>query len=310
MKLEIYKHQTGIALITAMLVVSLATVTAVSMTSEQQIFFRRTENVLFHEQAYLYLLGAEDWARHVLVRDRKDNETDSTKDDWAQVLPALPVEGGTVGGVIEDLQGRFNINNLAGVDDKSVHFQRFKQLLDNYGIPESVANAVLDWMDKDQDARFPDGAEDVDYMQGERAYRSANRIMQSTSELLYVKGFTFELFEKIEPALTALPTTTDINVNTATVPVLQMMVAELSEADAQELIKQRDDSPFESIEDFLKQPAIKGKKVSSAGLSVDSQYFILKAFSRIGRANSQMHSILYRPDDTIVMTLARSQGGL
>lgn len=307
---SLFKHyQKGIALITAMLVVSLATVTAISMTSEQQIFFRRTENVLFHEQAYLYLLGAEDWAKQVLVRDKKNNETDSRKDDWAQVLPALPVEGGTVGGEIEDLQGRFNINNLAAGDDKSIDFQRFKQLLKNYDIPDSVANAVLDWLDEDQDARFPDGAEDVDYLQGERSYRAANRMMQSTSELLQVKGITYEQFEKLEAAIIALPHATDINVNTAPVAVLQMLVTDLSESDAQELISDRESTPFEDIEGFLKHPVLRGKKVNTGGLNVNSQYFLLKAFSRIGRANAKLYSVLHRPNDSSVTTLLRSQGG-
>jgi len=304
------KFQSGIALITAMLVVSLATITAVAMTSEQQIFFRRTENVLFHEQAWLYLLGAEDWAKHVLIRDRKDNETDSKQDDWATVLPPIPVEGGTVGGSIEDLQGRFNINNLASGDDKSIDFQRFKQLLQDNDIKQNVANAVLDWLDEDQDARFPDGAEDVDYLQGDRSYRAANRIMQSTSELLFVKGITYEDFEKIELSLVALPGVTDININTAPISVLKMIVQGLSDADAEKLVTDREDTPFTSIEDFLKHPSLAGKKVKSNGLDVKSQYFLVSAYSRFGRANSTLLSILFRPDDKSVKTLVRSQGGL
>jgi len=303
-------RQNGVALITAMLVVSLATITAVSMTSEQQIFFRRTENVLYHEQAYLYLLGAEDWARHVLIRDRKKNNTDSIKDDWAQVLPALPVEGGSIAGVIEDLQGRFNINNLASGDDKSVDFQRFKQLLKNNEIPESVANAVLDWLDADQDTRFPDGAEDVEYMQGERSYRAANRLMQSTSELLQVKGISYEQFERIEPALVALQQTTTINVNTAPITVLQMLAPDLTAADAETLIKDREKTPFSSVDEFVKNSNIPKKKLNTSGLDVKSQYFVVKAFAKIGHANAQLQSMLFRPDANTVKTLARSQGGL
>jgi len=303
-------RQAGIALITAMLVVSLATITAVSMTAEQQVFFRRTENVLFHEQAYLYLLGAEDWAKQVLNRDRKDNEIDSKSDDWATVLPAVPVEGGTVGGSIEDLQGRFNINNLASADDKSVDYKRFKQLLENNDIPQTIANAVLDWLDEDQDARFPDGAEDVDYLQGTRSYRAANRMMQSTSELLQVKGMDYEQFEKLEGALVALPVATDINVNTAPVEVLQIIVNGLSQADAEKLMADRDETAFESIEAFLKHPSVVGKKVDSGGLGVSSQYFLVNAYSRFGRANSRLSSVLFRPDDKTVKTLVRSQGGI
>ena len=69
MRLRKPNWQRGVALILAMLVVSLAEMTAVSMSSDQLLFFRRTENLLYHEQAYMYLLGAEDWGKQVLARD-------------------------------------------------------------------------------------------------------------------------------------------------------------------------------------------------------------------------------------------------
>lgn len=55
--------QTGVALITAMLVVALASVAAVAMTSRQQLDIRRTGNILHADQAYLYALGGELWAK-------------------------------------------------------------------------------------------------------------------------------------------------------------------------------------------------------------------------------------------------------
>lgn len=303
------RKTTGVALITAMLVVSLATVTAVSMTSEQQVYFRRTENLLLHEQAYLYLLGAEDWARHVLLRDRKDNDTDSAADDWATILPPIVIEGGTIGGAIEDLQGRFNINNLVNSDDNSIDTIRFRKLLQNNGIDVSVINAVKDWLDEDQEARFP-GAEDVDYMQGERGYRAANRMMQSTSELLYVKGITYEIYDKLAPALVALPELTDININTAPLPVLMMIVEDLTAEDAERLVADRSEEPFKSIEEFLQHHSVAGKQVNTNGLTLSSQYFMVDAVSRFGRTTARMQSVLHRPDADSIRTIARSQGGL
>ena len=304
------KTQTGIALITAMLVVSLATITAVSMTSEQQIYFRRTENMLFHQQAYLYLLGAEDWARHVLNRDLSNNNTDSSEDDWAQVLPALPVEGGSIAGTIEDLQGRFNLNNLSTGGTNSPDFIRFQQLLQNYQINEDLAFAVLDWIDADSNVTFPNGAEDIEYMSRQPSYRAANGMMQSASELLHVNGFTYDMYQQIAPAIIALPETTEINVNTAPAIVLQMIVPDISESDVKELITDREDTPFENIQDFLTHPLVQGKQVNTAGLTVNSEYFLLKAYARIGRANATLESILHRKGQDAIATIVRSQGGL
>lgn len=302
--------QRGVALILAMLVMSLATMMAVSLTSNQQLFFRRTENVLYHEQAYQYLLGAEDWGKQVLARDAKANETDSMQDDWAKILPPIPVEGGTVGGAIEDLQGRFNINNLADPKDRT-SLDAFRELLKIYGIPEEMENAVLDWLDTDQNARFPDGAEDVDYLQRERAYRAGNALMGSVSELLYVKGFTYQMYEALAPALIALPTTgVTVNVNTARPLVLRMMVKGLSEEDAAKLANDLAKNPVTDIKDFLSNSLVTGKPIPTNGIGVRSGYFMIHAYARIGRAKASLDSLVYRASDKDVKTLQRSQGGV
>lgn len=308
--MTLHKQHRGIALLTAMLVLSLATITAVAMMARKQVDFRRSENMLRHEQAYLYLLGAEDWARHVLLRDRKDNNTDSYEDDWATILPPIPVEGGSIGGRIDDLQGRFNINNLASGDANSVDAQRFKKLLELSGASVNLVNTVMDWIDADQEPRFPEGAEDVDYLYGDAPYRAANTRLQSPTELLLVKGMTYEIYEKIEPAITVLPETTEINVNTATALVYQSLIEDFTAADAQKLIEARNKEPFAKIEDFLSHELVKGKKVSTAGLSVSSRYFVVNALAEIGRAHSQMQSILNRADEKSIRVVLRSQGGL
>jgi len=302
--------QRGLALLMAMLVMSLATMTAVSLTSEQQLFFRRTENLLYHEQAYAYLLGAEDWGKHILARDLNANKTDSLLDDWAKVLPPIPVEGGSIGGSVEDLQGRFNINNLADPKDK-VSLDAFRELLEINKIPPDLTNAVLDWLDPDQQARFPNGAEDVDYLQGERPYRAGNNMMASVSELLYVKGFTYKMYEALAPALAALPASgVRVNVNTANPLVLRMLVKGLSEQDAEQLAKQLAEKPVSDIKDFLGDSLIAGKPVSTNAIDVQSSYFMVHAFAKIGRARGTLDSLIQRISTDSVKTLQRSQGGV
>jgi len=302
--------QRGLALLMAMLVMSLATMTAVSLTSEQQLFFRRTENLLYHEQAYAYLLGAEDWGKHILARDLNANKTDSLLDDWAKVLPPIPVEGGSIGGSVEDLQGRFNINNLADPKDK-VSLDAFRELLEINKIPPDLTNAVLDWLDPDQQARFPNGAEDVDYLQGERPYRAGNNMMASVSELLYVKGFTYKMYEALAPALAALPASgVRVNVNTANPLVLRMLVKGLSEQDAEQLAKQLAEKPVSDIKDFLGDSLIAGKPVSTNAIDVQSSYFMVHGFAKIGRARGTLDSLIQRISTDSVKTLQRSQGGV
>jgi len=70
--------QQGVALITALLVVSLATVLAVSLVNHLYFDIRRTENILRLDQAQLYNGGAVNIVMEGLEMDRNSrNEYDS-----------------------------------------------------------------------------------------------------------------------------------------------------------------------------------------------------------------------------------------
>ena len=104
--------QAGVALITVLLIVFLASVTATSLATLQQLAIRRSTVLQHQQQARLYTLGLEQWAMVILARDRQDNETDHPGEEWANLPLTLPVEGGELSGRLSDLQGCFNLNNL------------------------------------------------------------------------------------------------------------------------------------------------------------------------------------------------------
>ena len=66
------QKQKGVALITAMLIASLASIAAVAMVSRQNLDIRRTENMLEADKAYMYALAAESWVTQILVEDLRD----------------------------------------------------------------------------------------------------------------------------------------------------------------------------------------------------------------------------------------------
>ena len=106
------RRSAGVALITVLLIVFLSTVTAASLATLQQIAIRRGTVLQHQQQAQLYALGAEQWAKVILERDRQESDVDHPGEDWANLPPALPIEGGTLVARISDLQGCFNLNNL------------------------------------------------------------------------------------------------------------------------------------------------------------------------------------------------------
>ena len=106
-------RQKGIALITALIITSIAISLAATVMYRQQIHIRFSGNIAHMEQAYLYANGMEDWAGTFLKKAYKKHPAyDSLKDDWAVLLPPIPIPGGVMNGQLFDLQARINLNSL------------------------------------------------------------------------------------------------------------------------------------------------------------------------------------------------------
>lgn len=302
-------RQHGVALVTALLVVALATVAAVAMAARQQLDVRRTANLLDGDQAYAYALAVEGWGSMILARDAEDNEVDKLDDAWAQRLPPIPVPGGQIDGFILDLHARFNLNNLLTADGQpsETDLAYFRRLLRALGLDESLATAVLDWIDADFDTRFPDGAEDDYYLGTAQPYRAANRPMQSISELRLVRGFEAGIWNTLAPHICALPARTALNVNTAAAPLLQALVEEFTAQDAERLVDARGEAGYDSVDLFLQQELFAGRDIEGAGLSVTSQYFLIRSEILVGTARTRLFSVVERQTNGI-RTLARTQG--
>lgn len=297
-------QQQGVALVTAILMVTMATVAAVAMATRQQLDIRRTGNLLHGTQAVAYTEAAESWARVVLERDFTKNKFDSLEEDWHCKPPVSMVEGGGVAGRVFDMQGRFNINSLIDTTGKRIPeaVDRFKVLLRALSIEDNLADYLADFIDEDVALGFPNGAEDNDYLLLQPGYRTANRPLGSVTELRLVKGFDAETITKLQPHISALPESTPINVNTASAEVLQSLVPStgsspgISLADAETIIETRASKGFEKTADFMALPVIDAHKaaIDPATISVDTQWFQMRSVAKIGQAQAELSSLIQR----------------
>lgn len=307
--------QGGVALITALIIVALVTIITVSATAGQQLELRRTANVFDNDRSYLFALGAEAWAIQVLAKDARDNQIDHLDEDWTTVIANLPVEGATVSGRAEDLQGRFNLNNLVDREGRrsDVDVRLFQQLLSQHELDPELADAVIDWLDADIDVTLPRGAEDSAYLGTQRPYRAANQRFASPSELLLVAGFDRDTYKKLEDLVAALPAHgVPINVNTAPPAVLRMLGEGITAADADELAEARKDNPFDDVDEFRNHPVLEAKKpqLVTERVAVNSQYFMVYAETGFGRGRSRLYSLLQRSagNSGKVAVVSRGQG--
>lgn len=301
-------RQEGVALITAMLVLALATILAVSMTRDQELAIRRGENLRNAEQAWQYALGLEAFARKRLHEDQvSGGQTDTTNENWASRLPALPVPGGVLTGKIVDLDGLFNLNTLApGAPGQDLAVARFQRLLAALGLDPGLASAVEDWLDPDLEARGG-GAEDYFYSGLEPPYRAGNQLFGDASELRLVQGVDAKTWSRLEPFVTALPdTATAINVNTAPPPVLQSLADGLSRHDA-EILAQRGRAGFGTVDDFLSSGPMRPFLVSPRGLAVTSHYFRAHGVVELDGDVFHFYSLIRRDHDGLAV-LRRTRG--
>lgn len=306
-----------------------------SLMLSQQVSLRRTANIINGDQAKLFTLAAENLGMLLLKRDLKDTPNDHMGEDWA--LSSLtgvdiPIPGfehlpeqdqPSVNVRIQDLNSRFNLNNLINKKGQAStkDLEMFKRLLRTIGLSEveNIANSIVDWVDKDIDPTFPDGAEDNDYMGLEIPYRAANQLFISPTELYLVKGMTPQIYEKLFPFIAVLPTRTKINVNTATAELLTSISDSLTMKDAQEIVKERDEkfkqSGFAKLDQFIKLNVIgalvkKDKKLLALiteKFSVQSDYFLVTSMAQYGEGRMNLYSVVAR-DKKKVRVVVRGQG--
>lgn len=287
-------HQQGAAIIMVLFIVALATSLAVYMTSQQSMWQRQLESQLDRAQARRVGIAAIDWARAVLADDARASTIDHADEMWALHLPAMPVESGEVIGVIDDGQGLFNLNNLVRNGSTSAtDVAQFQRLLGLLGLPNDLAAALADWMDKDDVEQFPGGAEDAYYLSLEHPYRTSGRPLVELGELALVRGFDVATIERLRPFVTALPTPGPVNVNFAPPEVLAA-VSNMSLADARGLVTQRRGNPFKSAGEFRQRLPHGGIQVSDRDISVSSQYFVVSGRATMGNALVTTQALLHR----------------
>ena len=297
----------GVALITALLITALASLVAANLAWDNALDVRRTMVLLNNDQAVQVALGAESWVVGILHQDLQESDIDHLGEIWAIQLPGFPIEGGDVTGTIIDLQGRFNVNNLIDdngeVEKKSL--ERFRRLLQALEIDPRFAGLAADWMDRDAEASFPDGAEDSIYTSILPPYRSANQSLTSASELAALEGMDRQSFRILRPHITALPGRTNVNVNTATGAVLQSLDENMSASDVEGLISERESAGFADIQtafSSLVTPDVLNT------LEDKTNYFQLKVVVRIDTVRVTLYSLLQRGPQGSVTPILRSLG--
>lgn len=137
---------------------------------------------------------------------------------------------------ITDESGKIDLNGMARGDPTTII-----NLFMAQGVPqdkaESLAAAIKDWVDEDDDTSL-NGAEVSEYKGAGLSYGPANAPFNTVSELQQVLGMNYELYTRVEPALTIYSGQQTPNAQYAPLEALESM-PDMTPECAQQIIQQR-----------------------------------------------------------------------
>ena len=295
--------QRGVAVVTALLLTTLAVTIVASLFWQQQLQVRSIENQRLQLQKQWVLRGALDWARLILREDGRNSKIDELNEPWAitlaptrldQYVESATASGDTgsamLSGSIQDAQGRFNLTNLIDLSDLAKQeginqsaLEAFARLLTSLRQDPALAKVIAQHMVAAARASLnsqADGVRPIRFVQ--------------LDDLLALPGCTPPMINAIRPQTVILPAATPLNINTASPEVLAARVPGLSLADASAVVNSRRQTAFQVVADLAKRLSDQAKSLDDGSLSVASNYFLVNGAVTIRSAKLEIEALVER----------------
>jgi general secretion pathway protein K len=294
-------RQRGVALLTAVVLVALATIVATAIAFDTALAARRGGGAAALEQAGQIAGGAEALAAVAISEYRKQqNAAIHLGQAWARPIgPVEVVPGAVLEANLVDLQGRFNLNNLTtpNGEKNDEALEVFRRLLENVGVERDWAIVMVDWIDDDI-ATEPGGAEDGVYSSETPGYRTPNRPITSASEMLALKGFGMDRWVKVAPYVTALPRGVGVNLCTASAALLDALSNQQQWTLSPDALQRAraGNKCFPDAQAFtgsVASPADLAKLNAALVIGETSDWFQVRTLATIGTSDFALYSLLH-----------------
>lgn len=294
--------QRGAAIVTALLIVMLATTVVAALFVRENVTLRAVENRQALAQTRWIERAAIDWAKVILRADARSGVVDHLGEPWA--VPVADTEldetvtaGAQIGrnsrpamlaGQISDAQSRLNLNSLVQsgrpVQGQLEALRRLFEMLD---IAPSLADTVLERVQRGQPT-LEDG----------KTVPALQAPILRLTDLLALPGFDADSIERLLPFAIVLPRATQVNVNTAPAEVMAALVPQLGLSGARRFVSQRERTFFRQLGEasalIEDQPVL-----SPALMGVASNYFTVRGMVRFERVESLSETLLERSVDRV-----------
>lgn len=292
-------HQAGTALIMALLTMTLVAGVAAMVLKDYGMAVESVSGRRDQAQARLLARGAIDWARNVLAADARTSSVDHYGELWATRVPATPVEEGEVGGELDDLSGRFDLNGVTrtrGTDSEQV--AAYSRILTEVGVPPSQAASLTESLVAWSAANAAQSVKAREAKVGDAGIMGAGKFLGATlvdlDELKQVTGYSADLVTLMRPHVAAFPAKAPLNVNTASAEVLAAVLPGLGIDQARIVVAQRQVIPFKDMADFRSRLPSGVSISDTARFSVAGRFFLASVRARFGQSTTRMQALLDR----------------
>ncbi|WP_131781724.1 type II secretion system minor pseudopilin GspK [Legionella gresilensis] len=291
-------YRKGSALISALFIMTLVAIAATAMSIRLQLDIYRTQLTITSDKLYLASQVVAFWAMGELI-DVKNQYTIANNHGKVKNFPkqySSIYPNVTISGSLYDLQAFFNLNNLS---DKN-YYPVFLKFLSNVLTKtppqeqERLAVAILQWLTPYTPGRGNDEFITY-YLKQKPPYYPSKQLFQSVSELRLVRGITGEIYQQLSPFITALPTVTPININTAPRKVLMALGNKFSEQQIADIINARGRTGIlneQKLNQLLKKLNLRRELIT-----IESEYFLSIANVKIDDLSVTNFTILRRSKD-------------
>ncbi|CAN5504666.1 type II secretion system minor pseudopilin GspK [soil metagenome] len=299
-------RESGVAVITALLIVALATLAVTGIMLRQQVQARSVENQMSLAQSRWLARGATDWARVMLIADGRTTSYDHNTDNWAIPVAETRVanaDGGSdrgayLSGRITDEQGKFNLLGLLGDNGQDLaQVARAKRLFASLSIDPSAVDVLVKALLETRAQRVLGDNNEV--KQTIAAKRLPWLLIEDLRQLPQIDA---DAVERLRPHAAFLPRNADgtnpkVNANTATAEVLHATIDGMSMSQAEQFVTQRDRIPLLSegdIQNRLNTLRIDQPATQAGLLDVKSSFFRVQGRIRYERAFLSVEALVLR----------------
>jgi general secretion pathway protein K len=252
------------------------------------------------------------------VRDTPDIHNEKSLLNLFSGEETFAVDQGDCSIIISEESGKLNVNHLKDVNGNlnRTRVEQVLRLIDllnqrqagRFDIGYGIVPAIIDWTDGDDEIECLDfikndnlGAESSYYSQLKRPYKCRNKPLETTEELLLVKGITSAIFDRIREYLTVYGEG-KINVNCAAKLVLESLSENMDPTLAQLIIERRRFKPFESITELRDIPGMTDGLYRAinkvATVEPTDQYYHVTSRGEVGSLDRTATAILRRNTET------------